>query len=556
MLTALSIRNFALIERLELEFEPGLSVFTGETGAGKSILFDALQLALGGRASAATVRDQRCEVSAEFDLSRRPDLTQWLAAEELDLDEDLLLRRVLKAEGRSRAFINGVPVPAQKLRQLGDLLVEIHGQHEHQALTRRAEQLRLLDAYLNRPAEVAALAGLFEQWKAAQARLEALRAQAALSPAELDLLRYQIDELERHAVDAAELDGINDEQRRLAGMGDLIAAASEALASIEGESDDDGAGARLTAAVQRLERAARVDSSLGEPLELLQSALIQTQEAGIALNRYHQSQELDPERLALVEEQLAEIHQLARKHRVAPEDLKQQLAALETRLADAVEFEAREQGLNEEVGRLERKYRKLAGALSEARRSAAAALAAEVTTMMAQLGMQGGRFEIDVDHDPQRPFRRAGLDEIAYRVAVNPGTDLAPLGQVASGGELSRICLAIKVSLSEADRPVSMIFDEVDAGVGGATAQIVGQKLRAVATATQVFCVTHLPQVAACAHTHFKVEKKQRKGATTTSATRLSDAERVAEVARMLGGLKITDQTRAHAEEMLRGAAG
>ncbi len=557
MLTALSIRNFALIDELDLEFDRGLSVFTGETGAGKSILIDALQLALGERASATTVRQRRCEISAEFDLADRADLGRWLAERDLDADGELLLRRVVTAEGRSRAYINGAPVPVQKLRRLGSMLVEVHGQHEHQALVRPAEQLRLLDAYLARPEELAALGAVFEAWKTAGAKLEGLRARAGLDPAELDLLRYQVEELERCAVPADELERLNDEQRRLAGMGDLIAAVGESLELTEGEDDpDNGACARIAAAIRRLESAARLDPKLAEPLELLQAAQIQAQEAAAALNRYRQGLELDPQRLSQVEEQLADIYRLARKHRVEPQELTGQLATLGERLTDALEFEQRDEQYRAELEALETDYRRQAAALSRARQTGGARLSKEVTGLMDQLGMRGGRFEVTLAHDPDGVPRRSGLDEIGFKVTANPGTAPAPLGQIASGGELSRICLALKVTLSEVDRPVTMIFDEVDAGVGGATAQIVGEKLRAVAAATQVFCVTHLPQVAACAQAHFRVEKKKSKGETTTGATRLDDGERVAELARMLGGVKITEQTRAHAAEMLRGAAG
>ncbi len=551
MFTTLSIRDFAVIDQLELEFSPGLTVFTGETGAGKSILFDALQLALGERATSAAVRSgcDRAEVTAEFHLENNPAIQQWLVEQDLDDGQTLLLRRVVTSQGRSRAYVNGTLVPVQTMKELGQKLVEIHGQHEHQTLTRSREQMRLLDVYAGLQDDLAALQRQFEAWKSANAELEALRAQAALSPAELDLIRYQVEELQAAAVSAEQLQELHDEHRRLAHSGDLIQATDQAATILD--QGDASACDQIARAAGEISSQVKLEPALAEPLELMESALIQAREAAAALARVRAGMDTDPQRLEALDQQLSELHQLARKHRVEAEDLAQKLESLRERLNRAEQADSVERDLSDAVARHEKDYRSLAAKISKKRQRAATRLAEDVTRRIRQLGMERGEFLVRIEHDPNHPPRVIGLDEVLFLVSANPGSPPAPVARVASGGELSRIALGLKVSLSEAEKPPSMIFDEVDAGVGGATAQTVGERLREVAQGSQVFCITHLPQVAACGHQHFQVSKEQDEQSTRTRVQQLPEMSRVEELARMLGGRKVTDQSLAHAREML-----
>ena len=553
MLTDLSIRNFAIIDQLELEFGQGLTVLTGETGAGKSIMFDALQLALGGRADATVVRHdcQRAEVVASFDIGRFPALVDWLQQHDLEHHSELLLRRVVTAEGRSRAYINGTPVPVQKLRGLGQQLMEIHGQNEHQNLQKPANQLALLDAAAKSQQHLRALAACYGQWREQNGELERLRAETALSAAEQELLEYQAEELNQQALAPAELEAIEVEHRLLNHAGELITATDNAVEMLNGENG--GICDALARAVQTIAGQSAIDQHLQEARQLMDDALIQVQEAGRALARHRDRIEVNPERLAQLDQQISEIDALARKHRVQAEDLSQKRDQIQQRLQTAAHSAEREQQLLKLIETSSHKYRSKAEELFGVRSKAATSLAKSVTALMGQLGMEGGRLEVQVKHDAERPFRPNGQDEVQFLVSANPGLAPKTLSRVASGGELSRISLAIKVALIGSDDPVSMIFDEVDSGIGGAVAQIVGQKLRAVAAQRQVFCVTHLPQVAACGHLHYRVSKKTTaESGVTTEVRQLDEEQRVAEIARMLGGLKITEQTTAHARQMIQ----
>ena len=553
MLTDLSIRDFAIIEQLELEFGEGLTVLTGETGAGKSIMFDALQLALGGRADATVVRNDcpRAEVVASFDIERFPALAGWLQQHDLEHHSELLLRRVVTTEGRSRAYINGTPVPVQKMRSLGEQLMEVHGQNEHQNLQKPARQLALLDAAANSRRELSELESAYRQWREQSRELDNLRAETALSAAEKELLEYQAEELDQHALEAEELESIEAEHRLLSHAEELITATDSAVDMLNG--DRGGICDDLARAVQTIAGQSSIDSNLEEARQLMDGALIQIQEASLALTRYRDRLEVNPERLAQLDQQMSEIHSLARKHRVQPEDLFQKLNQIRQRLQTAAHSAEREDELLEWVEKSSREYRARAARLFELRNTAARTLAQSVTALIHDLGMEGGRFEVQVAHDAERPFRPSGQDEVQFLVSANPGQAPKILAKVASGGELSRISLAIKVALIGTEDPVSMIFDEVDSGVGGAIAQIVGEKLRAVAAKRQVFCVTHLPQVAACGHQQYSVSKSgSAKTGVTTEVTRLDHEQRVAEIARMLGGLKITEKTTAHARQMIQ----
>ncbi|MFK7955571.1 MAG: DNA repair protein RecN [Lysobacterales bacterium] len=549
MLTNLSITNYALIDALELEFSSGFSVLTGETGAGKSIALGALQLVLGGRSSASNLRsaEKKVDIGAVFSLKERPSVAQWLADHDLEPEEDeLLLRRVIGVDGRSRAYINGVQTPVQKMRELGQRLVEIHGQHEFQTLVKALEQQRLLDLYANNDKALDQVMTRFTRWRDLTGELEHLRSNGALSPAERELLRHQVDELERTAVSAEALDKLHARHKQLANAETLIEVTDQANQTLA----DDITGP-LALVLQNLGRQRDSLPALDEPIDLLQSALLQAQEAETVLARHLRELDADPAQVAALDQQLDTIHTLARKHRIAPEDLAGHLQALKDRYEQAENAEDQEQELVEKLAEAEKAYRVSAKKLSQRRAKAARGFATAITETLHEVGMDQAAFTVEVTFDAKKPPSQRGLDSVTFNIQTNPGSPAGSLDNVASGGELSRVALAVKVALTAEERGRTMIFDEVDTGVGGATAQMVGQKLRQLARQSQVISVTHLPQVAACGHQHYRVEKHQKKDQTTTHVTALNEDERLQELARMLGGVKITRQTKAHAAEML-----
>jgi DNA repair protein RecN (Recombination protein N) len=552
MLRRLTIRDFVIVDCLELEFEAGFGTLTGETGAGKSILLDALGLALGDRGDGSTVRagQDKADIVAEFDLPDGP-LLQWLADSDLPSDDGLvLLRRVIDAGGRSRGWINGVPVTLAQLREAGEWLADIHGQHAHHALLRPEAQRRLLDVH----AGVAALAGevaeLHRVWQRLAVQREAAEGDAAVTQRQRELLVWQIEELETLGFRAEEWGELDAEQRRLGHAAGLIEGAAEALAAMaDGEVS---IRAMLGHVAARVEGMAELDPALAEVRELVSGALIQVDEAVHGLRRYQERLDLDPARLQEVEARIAAINDVARKHRVQPESLpelltgwRRELAELEeradpTRLA-AAEAEAR------------KRWEEAAQKLSASRRPAAERLSREVSEAMQSMAMPGGGFEVALL--PREKESAHGLEDIEFRVTANPSQPLRPLAKVASGGELSRIGLAIQVMTSRDTAVPTLIFDEVDVGIGGAVAERVGQLLQRLGRDRQVLCVTHLPQVAACAEWQWNIAKVQRDGEVLSAVTTLDRSGRVEELARMLGGLEITDKTRGHAEEMLTLAA-
>jgi DNA repair protein RecN (Recombination protein N) len=553
MLNYLSIRNLALIDQVELEFQAGFTALTGETGAGKSILLDGLQLALGSRADSDQVRENsdKTEIVACFDASRA-NVGGWLSEHELKSGEELMLRRVVTADGRSRAWINSTPVPIQTLRELGQQLVEFHGQNAHQVLHKPAHQLALLDCFAGNQDQLAELATTYLKWRDTRSELNSLRAETALSPAERELLEFQVEELARDALGADQLETLEQQHRTLAHAGELMAAAATAAGLIDGEGDP--ATALVARAVREINEALRFDPSLANVREILDSVLIQLQEAAGELSRLEDRVELDPERLSQVDQQLANIHQLARKHRIESTDLMARLDELRNRLERASASDEQEQQLCQQLDQLDQQYATGARKLSESRHKAASEFADSVTRAMGELGMAQGRMEVGVDFQADRPPGLNGRDEVQYRITTNPGNPPKPLSRVASGGELSRICLAIKVVVAELDNRASMIFDEVDAGVGGAIAEIVGMKLRTVSQDRQVLSVTHLPQVASCAHQQMRISKSSEDGRTVTEVEPLNEQRRIEEIARMLGGVEVTDRATEHAREMI--AAG
>jgi DNA repair protein RecN (Recombination protein N) len=553
VLQRLAIRDYAIVDRLELEFGTGFGALTGETGAGKSILVDALSLALGERAEAGVVRPgaEKAEVSAEFDVAPDSALADWLRANDFNMEDGdtCLLRRVVDAGGRSRAWLNGTAATLGQLREAADFLCDIHGQHAHHLLLRVDAQRDLLDAHAGAQALVRAVAERHGAWrKLREARLAAERDVAATTR-ERELLEWQVKELDALAFDPAGWQETEQEQRRLANAAGLLEACEMALAAL----DDSEAGAlsALQHAGGRLSELTAVDAALGDAAQLFEGALIQFEESALALRRYREHLDLDPARLAELDARIEAVTQLARKHRVTPEELPDILQQLRARLDDLT-LAADPEALAGREKQAAADYRAAAEKLGKERQRAAAALGKAVTAAMQELAMSGGRFEIALTPLPDEDGGGAhGLENVEFLVTANAGQPPRPLAKVASGGELSRIGLALQVIASQAHAAGTLIFDEVDVGIGGRVAEIVGRMLRQLGADRQVLCVTHLPQVAACAGWQWSIAKETKDKATVSRVTPLDPAGRVEEIARMLGGVKITDTTRSHAREML-----
>ncbi|HEU4671237.1 MAG TPA: DNA repair protein RecN [Dyella sp.] len=554
MLTSLYVRHFAVVEEAEIAFGPGLTVVSGETGAGKSLMVDALMLLAGARADSGMVRAgaDRAELAAEFDLTELPEARAWLEREELDDDGHCQLRRVIRAEGSSRAWINGRPANASQLGELAALLVEIHGQHEHQALLSRSHQLALLDAYAGNEAALGEVRALANEWREVGARIRKLSG-GEDRERQLELLRHEVGELEQWALPPEELTELEASHKRLSNAGRLAEGAAGVVEMIDGDSEF--ALRRVLGRTQaELARLAAIDERLQPLLELVDNATIQLGEAADDLGRYAQDVDLDPERFTQVDTHLARLHELGRRHRLPAADLHDKLVALRNELAELEGTGDALDALENRREKLQQNYAKAADALGSSRRDAAARLAKEVGELMGELGMAGGTLAIELepaggdDPDPQ------GRERCELLVSANPGQPPRPLRKVASGGELARISLAIEVATLGKDTVGTMVFDEVDTGIGGAVAEVVGQKLRSLGTRRQVLCVTHLPQVAAQGHAHLQVSKHSDGESTATLIRTLDGAGRQAELARMLGGLEITAATRAHARQMLERA--
>jgi DNA repair protein RecN (Recombination protein N) len=550
MLSHLYIKNFAIIPSLALDFHQGFTAITGETGAGKSILVDALGLLLGARSDSQWVREgcASAELTAEFMLEANPDASDWLTASGLDSDGQCLLRRAIAANGRSRAWINGTPVTLQQLGELGGLLVEIHGQNEHMRLKLPAQQFKLLDASGGYDAKLQSVSTAYREWKTLQDEFHALEQQAGLSPAELDYLKFQLSELESHAISSAEVQALEQEHRKLAQGGALVEAldfSSNAL-----EDDDHGSHQLIHSVIARLEPYRALDPSIEEALRMLSEAAINCQEAAQGIRQASEHIDLSPERLAAVAGQLNLLGDLGRKHQVPMEALASVRDKISDRLSQTENFESQRDEMEAACGAALEKYRATAFELSASRASHARQFSRAISALMADLGMAGGLLEIRIRHDAgMRPSAR-GDDEISLMVSVNRGVSPGPISKVASGGELSRISLAIKVAASRKRSVRTQIFDEVDAGIGGETANAVGRLMQTLAASAQALCVTHLAQVAVCAHQQLQVRKEAAKDHTAVDTALLESTERVDEIARMLGG-RVSEQSRRHASEML-----
>ena len=549
MLRHLSIRDFVIVDRLELAFEAGFGALTGETGAGKSILLDALGLALGGKAEAGVVRSgqARAEIVAEFDLPPDGPLRAWLAEQEIDADEGvLLMRRVIESGGRSKAWLNGSPVVLAQLRTAGEWLADIHGQHAHHALLRPDAQLALVDAHGGLVAQAAEVAERHRAWSALRRAREAAEEGASSTERERELLGWQVAELRELAFEPDEWAQLNQEQARLAHAAGLIEGSAEVIDGLaEGEY---ALVSQLERLLSRVADMASHDGQLADVQELLGSASIQLDEALHAMRRYRDRLDLDPDRLAEIDQRIQAITAMARKYRVAPEGLPEVLAESVGRL-DRLVRQSDPEALAREEAAARLAFLAVAEPLSAARRKLAAELSAAVTEAMQSLAMGGAQFEIALR--PVDEGAASGLESVEFLVTANASQPLRPMARVASGGELSRIGLAIQVITSRNAATPTLIFDEVDVGIGGRVAEIVGRLLRQLGDDRQVLCVTHLPQVAAQANWQWSIAKETRDGETLSRVTPLDDPARIEEIARMLGGVNITDTTRSHAAEML-----
>ncbi|MGI9222842.1 MAG: DNA repair protein RecN [Woeseiaceae bacterium] len=555
MLINLQVRDFAIVDRITAEFAPGMTVLTGETGAGKSILVDALGLVLGERGSSKLVRDgaKRAEFSAEFDVSALPRAQQWLEENSLEEDDACLLRRIINADGRSRAFINGNAVPVQQLKTLGEMLIDIHGQHFHQSLGKKAVQRDLLDYYGDLYGLREETAAAFVHWTSLVSRLDSLLTADADRESRLDLISFQLQELESLAAQPDEFDALRAESQKLANSERLVEGVTLALGVLS-DREDGNAVASIAEALRSVENLVDYDDKLQSVAELLGNASIQVNEASDELRRYGGSIDMDPQHQNEVEERLDSMQSIARKHRVTPRELPDLIIRLRTEIDELSHAEERSKELEQEAAAAETLYRSHAADLSQARQRIARKFAAAVTETMAGLGMPGGVFEAEVKALANDGARITGIDEIEFQISANPGQPAMPLARVASGGELSRMSLAIQVIASDGSTIPTMVFDEVDSGVGGGVAEMVGRRLAGLGTSRQVLCVTHLPQVASLANHHFRISKVTDGKATRTRIRELDTDERIDELARMLGGVEITKKTREHAAEMLAGA--
>jgi len=548
MLQSLSIRDFVIVDKLDLEFEPGFTVLTGETGAGKSILIDALSLALGARGEGGITRAgcEKAEIAATFNISALPDMQSWLGEHEFTSeDQQLLLRRIIYADGRSRAFINGTQATIQQLREMGDFLVDIYSQHAHHSLLKQSYQRQVLDAYAGLQVLAADVAKQYRVWRELHEKRVEMDRNARTYAAELAELRDQVRELKQLAPLMGEWEAMQQEHARLAHGASLLEGAEECRALLD--ENEYAATTQLGAIQHKLQELLEYDASLQEVIDMVDSAAIQLEETSRFLNRYLQRTELDPERLAEVETGIQAIHTASRKYRVRPEELSELLMRSQARMEELEGF-GTDGDLARQEAEAERAYQELAQQLSKGREQAAKRLSLEITTEMQRLALAGGSFAVDLT--PQESAA-SGLEQVDFLVAGHPGAVLRPLAKVASGGELSRISLAIRVTTAQQGDIPTMIFDEVDVGIGGGVAEIVGQLLKQLGQKRQVLVITHLPQVAAQGSYHLRVSKIATEGATLSRIARLEQFERIEEIARMLGGVDITSTTRKHAEEML-----
>ncbi|MEQ1483950.1 DNA repair protein RecN [Methyloglobulus sp.] len=552
MLVNLTIIDLAVVKSLDLDLAKGMSALTGETGAGKSILLTALGLALGDRADSGYVRPdcKRAEINLEFDLTDVPLAQQWLKDHDLDDEEHCLIRRVVSDDGRSKATINNRPVTLQTLQELSEKLVQIHGQHAHLTLLNTDEQRRLLDAFGKNQPLLDKVNDCYRQWHKANKELENLNKANTDQSQREEFLRYQIEELQHLDLQNYNYAALSEEHDKLANLENILIIGQRQIDSLY-ENDQLSVNQMLNQSVSEITQIAQYAPELNAISAMLSEAQIQTEEAALELRRFIKAQEADPQRMSILENQIGIIQKLSRKHHVSPEELPQLAESLERELHGVTHSGERIVALTLQTEDLLKQYQQVAFELSLVRRQQGTKLQQQISVMVKELGMPQGEFLVDCSALADNTPKLNGKDKIEFLVCANPGLPPKPLSKVASGGELSRISLAIQVTTSSDNTTPTMIFDEVDSGIGGGIAEIVGQKLRSLGLGRQVLCVTHLPQVAAQAHHHLYVEKNNQTDITSSTVRLLANEERVEEIARMLGGVTITKNTRAHAREML-----
>src|SRR5262245_6710624 len=552
MLSLIRVKNYAVIDEIEVEFAAGLNVMTGETGAGKSSLVDALGLALGDRADASAVRHgaERAEISVSFDVPDRHEALRWLAERGLDDDTDCTLRRLVGSDGRSRAFINGQPVNLQDLKALGGLLVDIQGQHAHQSMLDTGNQRALLDAHDEVAPIARTVAERFAAWHTLVEQLENRRSSSAQRQSEIELARFQVAELEALALTEGEPERLRAERDRLANTDRLLSGATAALDALA-ENEAASAYAAVVLARREIDKLAQVDAELRAPASVLASIEIELREVATTLQHYRDRIEADPARLTWLDDRLARVRSLARRHSSSEDDLPRVLPALRERLAALDGSGEPLEALEKRATEARTQFLAAARRLSSLRATHAAVLSGAVTSLLVELGMPHGEFRVELEEKPVERADATGLERVEFQVKLNPGLPFGSLAKVASGGELSRVSLAVEVARSGASPVTAFVFDEVDAGIGGRVADIVGRKLRQLSSTRQVLCVTHLPQVASHGAAHYRVEKHTDGKVSRTEVRSLTSKERVEELSRMLGGVEVTARTRAHAAEMI-----
>lgn len=555
MLIHISVQNYAIVDHLDLELHDGMSVISGETGAGKSIMLDALSLTLGARSDSSVIRPgaDKAEVLSSFDISHIPEAQQWLKQRDLNNEQQCILRRVITREGRSRGYINGTPSPLADLKALGELLIDIHSQHEHQSLLKTDTHRRLLDEYAGTTELTRAVQSLAQRWRTTEQQLEQLSANTEQQRAQRQLLTYQLEELETLALDENELEQLEQEHKSLSNSESLLDSCRHIIDSCSAN-ESNNVLSTLTGLLQRAQTLTGASPAFAEATELLTSAHIQIEEAVSGFNRFIDHFDADPQRQQWLEERLDAIYTLARKHRIQPEQLHDLQLQLRAELIALDADEACAEHLQQAAELLAKEYQTKAQTLSQQRKKAAKKLAAAVMQQLHTLGMPDGQFSVALQPLETTAPAAQGLENIEFLVSANPGQPLRGLARVASGGELSRISLAIQVVTAQTSRVPTLVFDEVDVGIGGPTAEIVGQLLRQLGESGQVLTVTHLAQVAAQGHQHLLVHKAHQAKSTHTAVKRLSHEERVEEVARMLGGIDLTDESLLHARKILDSA--
>ena len=552
MLKSIYIKNLAIIDELELDFFAGMGVLTGETGAGKSIIIDALNLALGMRADRSIARNPKSnvEVTIVIDTNNNKAAISWLNEHDLYNGDECILRRVIATDGKSKAYINNSPCSASVLRSIGDIFVDVYGQHEHQSLMRRDKQRELLDYFASNEDDIEQLSSSYRLWQSLKNQLEIIQSNQDQTRSKLDLLRYQDEELRQLDIKDDEYKNLNDLHIKLNNAKELNQKGMEIYQSLTGESDNTVYDS-FNEVINTLTKLSALDDELSPSLENLQGLQIQTKEIANTIRDYSEKTTANPEELQKIEERISAIEEIARKHKVKPTELASVHASIKAEL-DSLEFQYDEpESIKASINETEQEYRKLAKHVSQKRKNAANDLNNKISTTMQSLGMKGGRLHINVEAKKTTELSPYGLDDIEFLASTNPGHSLRPLNKVASGGELSRLSLAIQIATANKLGISTLVFDEVDSGVGGATAEVVGRHMRQLGKSAQVFCVTHLPQVAAQAHHHYKVRKLEVKNSIIAEITYLRETGRIKELARMLGGLEMTRNTHEHAKEML-----